>query len=114
MARRRSRQEWKELVLEWRRSGLKRAAFARRSGVNPKTFEFWCWALKTELPAPSAALKLLPVHAATAPARPVEPAGDGLRVVVDLSGGSLRVEFALEADARRVAELVAALRDTSC
>jgi len=37
-ARRRSRQEWKRIVLEWRQSGLTKAQFARRHGLNPTTF----------------------------------------------------------------------------
>jgi hypothetical protein len=116
MARRRSRQEWKQIVLEWQRSGLKRAAFARRHGLKLKTFEFWCWALKAEMAAPAAAeLKLLPVHAAAGSAgHVVEHVGDDRRAVVDLSRGGLRVEFSLDADPRSVAELVAALRGTAC
>lgn len=114
MARRRSRQEWKQIVLEWQRSGLKRAAFARRHALNPKTFEFWCWSLKAELAAPSAGLKLLPVHALMAPAGRAEKTGDDRRAVVDLSGGGLRVEFSLDTDPRSVAELIAALRATAC
>src|SRR3954469_18288609 len=114
MARRRSRQEWKQIVLEWQRSGLKRAAFARRHGVNPKTFEFWCWALKQELAETSVGLKLLPVHASTASTGRVEKTGDGRWAVVDLSDGGFRVEFSLDADPRSVAELIAALRGTGC
>ena len=48
-ARRRSRQEWKQIVLEWQRSGLRKAQFTRRHGLNPKTFGFWCWTLKADL-----------------------------------------------------------------
>ena len=114
MARRRSRQEWKQIVLEWQRSGLKRAAFARRYGVNSKTFEFWCWALKEDLAAPSAGLQLLPVHASSVTAGSADKTGDGRRAVVDLSGGGIRIEFSLDANPRTVAEWVAALRGTGC
>jgi transposase-like protein len=115
-ARRRSRQEWKQIVLEWQRSGLRKAQFTRRHGLNPTTFGFWCWTLKADLAAAPAAppsLQLLPVQMvpvtggkAAAP-RPQ-------RAIVDLTGGTLRVEFSLDADPRGVADLVAALRERGC
>jgi transposase-like protein len=113
MARRRSRQEWKQIVLEWQRSGLRRAQFARRHGLNPTTLGFWCWTLKADLPAAPPGLQLLPVHAVSA-ARTAEAAGRDQRAIVDLTGGGLRVEFSLDADPRGIAELVAALRDRGC
>jgi hypothetical protein len=115
MARRRSRREWRQIVLKWQQSGLKKAAFARRNGVNLKTFEFWCWALKAELLAITSPprLQLLPVRVSDAPTGSPRPS-DGGRAVVDLSGGGLRVEFSLDADPRNVAELIAALRAKAC
>lgn len=115
MARRRSRQEWRQIVLKWQQSGLKKTAFARRNGVNLKTFEFWCWALKVEVAAMTSPppLQLLPVHVSDAPTAGPRPS-DGGGAVVDLAGGGLRVEFSLDADPRAVAELVAALRAKAC
>ena len=112
-ARRRSRQEWKQIVLEWQRSGLRKAQFARRHGLNPTTFGFWCWTLKADLAAPPPRLQLLPVQ--TVPvAGCTEPMPRLQRAIVDLTGGAFRVEFSLDADTRRVADLVAALRDRGC
>jgi transposase-like protein len=113
MARRRSRQEWKQIVLEWQRSGLGKAQFARRHGLNPTTFGFWCWTLKSELAAVPPRLKLLPVHALV-PAPDTEAKPRDQRAILDVTGQSLRVEFSLDADPRRVAELVAALRERGC
>ena len=113
MARRRSRQEWKQIVLEWRQSGLRRAEFARRHGLNPTTLGFWCWTLRADLGAAPPRLQLLPVQ--TVPvAGNAEAGADARRATVDLTGGALRVEFALGADPRGIADLVAALRERGC
>jgi transposase-like protein len=112
-ARRRSRQEWKQIVLEWQQSGLRRAQFARRHGLNPTTLGFWCWTLKADLKAAPPRLQLLPVQ--TVPvAGDAGAASDAERATVDLTGGALRIEFSLGADVRSVADLVAALRERGC
>jgi transposase-like protein len=113
MARRRSRQEWKQIVLEWQQSGLRKAQFARRHGLNPTTLGFWCWTLKAEAQAEPPRLQLLPVQAVPV-GRHAEAAADAQRAIVDLTGGALRVEFSLGADPRGIAELVAALRERGC
>jgi transposase-like protein len=112
MARRRSRQEWKQIVLEWQRSGLGKAQFARRHGLNPATFGFWCWTLKSELAAVPKRLKLLPVHALP-PTRETEAKPRDQRTILDMTGGSLRLEFSLYADPRRIAELRSDTRSTT-
>jgi hypothetical protein len=112
-ARRRSRQEWKQIVLEWQRSGLRKAQFTRRHGLNPKTFGFWCWTLKADLAAAPPSLQLLPVQTvpiATGKAATPRPH----RAILELTGGTLRVEVSLDADPRGVADLVAALRERGC
>jgi transposase-like protein len=109
-ARRRSRQEWKQIVLEWQRSGLRKAQFTRRHGLNPTTFGFWCWTLKADLAAAPASLQLLPVQTVPVAGGRATPQ----RAIVDLTGGTLRVEFSLDADPRGVADLVAALRERGC
>jgi hypothetical protein len=112
-ARRRSRQEWKEIVLEWQRSGLRKAPFARRHRLNPATFAYWCWTLKADLTTAPPRLQLLPVQTV-----PVDggttPAPRPQRATVELCDGALRVEFSLDADPRGVADLVAALRERGC
>jgi transposase-like protein len=112
-ARRRSRQEWQQIILEWQQSGLRKAQFARRHGLNPTTFGFWCWTLKADLAAAPPRLQLLPVQ--TVPVTGgTEPMPRLQRAIVDLTGGALRVEFSLDADPRSVAHLVAALRERGC
>jgi len=112
-ARRRSRQEWKQIVLEWQQSGLRKAQFTRRHGLNPTTFGFWCWTLKADLAAAPPRLQLLPVQTVPS-AGGTEATLRPQRAIVDLTGGALRVEFPLDADPRSVAELVAALRERGC
>src|SRR5919205_1929435 len=107
MARRRSRQEWKQIVLEWQQSGLRKAQFARRHGLNPTTFGFWCWTLKADPDTTPPRLQLLPVQAVPV-AGYAQVASDAQRAIVDLTGGALRVEFSLGADPRGIADLVAA------
>ena len=112
-ARRRSRQEWKQIVLEWQRSGLRKAQFTRRHGLNPKTFGFWCWTLKGDPAAAQPGLQLLPVQ--TVPVAAVKAATPRTQpAIIDLTGGTLRVEVSLGADPRGVADLVAALRERGC
>lgn len=112
-ARRRSRQEWKQIVLEWQRSGLRKAQFTRGHGLNPKTFGFWCWTLKADLAAAQPRLQLLPVQ--TVPVAAGKAATPRAQLaIVDLTGGTLRVEVSLDADPRGVADLVAALRERGC
>lgn len=112
-ARRRSRQEWKQIVLEWQRSGLDKAQFARRHGLKPTTFGFWCWTLKADLAAAPPSLQLLPVQAMpVAAGKAVTPRAQ--LAIVDLTEGTLRVEVSLDADPRGVADLVAALRERGC
>jgi transposase-like protein len=113
-ARRRSRQEWKQIVLEWRQSGLRRAQFARRHGLNPTTLGFWWWTLKAALAAAAPPrLQLLPVHGVPI-AGHTETTRHPQRAIIDLTGGALRIEFPLDADPRGVAALVAALRERGC
>jgi Transposase len=112
-ARRRSRQEWKQIVQEWQQSGLRKSLFARRHGLNPTTLGFWCWTLKADLEAAPPRLQLLPVQRAPVPGY-AEVTSGAHRAIIDLTGGALRVEFSLGADPRGVAELVAALRERGC
>jgi transposase-like protein len=112
-AHRRSRQEWKQIVLEWQQSGLRRAQFARRHGLNPTTLGFWCSTLKADLEAAPPRLKLLPLQ--TVPVAGCAEADVATqRAIVDLTGGTLRVDFSLGADPRGIADLVAALRERGC
>jgi hypothetical protein len=61
-ARRRSRQKWKQIVLEWQQSALRKDQYARRHGLNPTMLGFWCWTLKADLAAAPPRLQLLSVQ----------------------------------------------------
>jgi hypothetical protein len=81
--------------------------------LNPTTLGFWCWTLKADLEVAPPRLQLLPVQ--TVPvAGYAKAAADARRAIVDLTGGTLRVQFSLDADPRGIADLVAALRERGC
>jgi len=44
-AKKRGRAEWAEIIRRWGRSGLSRAEFAARLGVDPATLTWWRWRL---------------------------------------------------------------------
>jgi hypothetical protein len=45
----RSRSEWAKYCAAWAASGESRRAFAKRHGLNPRTFSWWCTELRHEL-----------------------------------------------------------------
>lgn len=51
MTRRRSAQEWEQIVDAWLASGQSRSAFAARVGVNASTLGWWRWRLDRDVPA---------------------------------------------------------------
>lgn len=51
---RRSREQWRGLVAQWRRSGQTQKAFAAEHGLVTSTLSWWCAELKREAPAPHA------------------------------------------------------------
>ena len=58
---RRSREQWCDLVTEWRDSGWSGVDFARNRGLNPNTFAWWRSELsRSARPTP---LTLVPVKA---------------------------------------------------
>jgi hypothetical protein len=81
--------------------------------LNPTTLGFWCWTLKADLETAPPRLQLLPVQA-TPVAGYAETASGAQRATVDLTGGTLRIEFSLGANPRGIADLVAALRERGC
>lgn len=97
-ARRRCRQEWRELTERWRRSSLTGVDFARREGVNPNTFAWWRSELGRE--QQEQRLTLVPVRSLVAsrpePVEVVLPAGIVIRIPES-------------ADLQRSADLVARL-----
>lgn len=45
-SRRRSQQEWSELVEEWRSSSQSRREFCSERALNPRTLSWWTWKLR--------------------------------------------------------------------
>lgn len=95
---RRSREQWSELVAEWRASGWTGVDFARNRGLNPNTFAWW----RSELSRSSRSTILTLVPVAGLERRPTEPPE------VVLQGG-LTVRVPERADPSWVARLVLAL-----
>ena len=78
-----------QLVARWRESGEPQAGFARRHGIPPWTFWYWCRKLAT-VPAPAPDV-FVPLHVAPDEATPV------LEVVLR-SGDRLHVRPGASAD----------------
>ena len=51
-ANQRSAEEWRHIVADWERSGLRRGEFARERGLHPTTLGWWRWRLQSEEPTP--------------------------------------------------------------
>ncbi len=100
-ARRRCRQEWREITVRWRRTGLTAVEFARQEGLNPSTFAGWRSEFAREDKAQSPPLTLVPIRYPGLPSRP-EP----VEIVLP-KGISIRVPDS--ADRQRTAELVGRL-----
>lgn len=98
-ARRRCRQEWRELTARWRRSSLSGVDFARQEGVNPNTFAWWRSELARE--QRDRRLTLVPVRSVVAPLPESVPGP----VEVVLPAGIV-VRIPNSADLQRSAELV--------
>ena len=68
----RRRAEWTKRVERWKRSGLEAADFARREGLKPRQFYWWCWRLGA-CPQPPTGPRRLPVRVEE-PSPPPAPA----------------------------------------
>ncbi len=95
--RRRSRDEWREVIADWRASGLSCAEFAQLHGLNRNTLAWWRSELGRE--ASSTRLSLVPVRTTAVAAKPLE---------VELPAGIV-VRIPIDADIDRAANLVRAL-----
>lgn len=102
--RRRSREEWKELVREVE-AGDSIDQVARRHGVRAGTLKWWRWQLRRGTVARSAtkSVQMVPVQVRQAP--PVTAVEDVVEVLV--RGALVRVRIGQ--DPRYIAELAAAL-----
>ena len=100
-ARRRCRQEWRELTERWKRSNFTGIEFARREGVNPSTFAWWRSELAREQRGER--LTLVSVRA------PVESRSNPIEV--ELPGGII-VRVPSTVDLLRSADLIARLMES--
>ena len=92
--RRRSRQDWRDLLLEQRRSGLPIERFARAKSLSPRSLRWWAWKLRDELAPPAVEIVEVPSRA-----------GHGVEVVV----GDVRIVFR-DAQPKIIAAVVRELR----
>lgn len=105
IAKKRGRAEWAEIIRSWGRSGLSRAEFAARLGVDPATLSWWRWRLGADgmdVTAPSGPLL---ARVRVRPEAAVEPtAADGQGYAWELTvtdGHTLRVRRGVPADELR-------------
>lgn len=109
MARRRSAEQWRELVAAWRASGLTAARFAATRKIKASTLSWWAWKLRGEAAstiaegsgsvavakAPPAFVEV--VTATAAPSRSGSDAGISLRA----GDFEVRIERGFDADTLR-------------
>jgi hypothetical protein len=96
---RRTREDWKRLIAEFRTSGMGTTEFARKRRINPKTFQWWAWELRDKSLAES--VKFVPVQTAAA----VVPTRD----VVEARVGAVTLRFESGTDVEYVSELLGRL-----
>lgn len=61
---RRSRAQWRQLLLDQRRSGATPEDFAHDHGILAQRLRWWAWKLRAELD--TRPIELVPIHTATA------------------------------------------------
>ena len=100
---RRTREDWKRLVAEFRTSGMGTTEFARKRRLNPKTLQWWAWELRGELP--TEIVKFVPVEARTAAVT--------VRDVVEARVGAVTLRFESGTDIEYMSALLGRL-DAAC
>lgn len=104
---RRSRAQWRALVVGYEASGLSQRAFCERRGVALSTFRHWREQLAQDPgdvhTAALPAVRLVPVQLV---AEPAVPAGSGIAL---LAGGGVRIELAAGFDAVTLQRVLATL-----
>lgn len=96
MSKQRHAARMRRLVARWRASEESGASFARRHGVTPWTFWYWCRKVTEE--SAEAAPALVPVHVlepdVSAGVEVVLPSGERLKVAAGASGDLVRTVVA--------------------
>ena len=108
MTKRSHRVRMTRLVSQWRASDESQAGFARRHGVAPWTFWYWCRKLSSEGPAEAGRAPAAPFVPVPVPVRVTPDAEAGVVEVVLPAGERMRVTAG--ASAELVRAVVAALR----
>jgi hypothetical protein len=102
-ARRRTADEWREIVERWRASGRSKEAYARRLGVSPITLGWWQWKLAGGAPEPT----VTPAFAEVVVSETAYEPKSSPDLVVEI--GDLRVRVPSGFDAGELRRLVSAL-----
>ncbi|MBM4195306.1 MAG: hypothetical protein FJ202_13160 [Gemmatimonadetes bacterium] len=93
----------KQLVTRWRTSGESGAGFAKRHGIPPWTFWYWCRKRLPTRPKVSTSPQFVPVH--------VAPAADGAVIEIVVPDGT-RLHVRAGASAELLRTVIAAVRAT--
>ena len=101
--KKRSREEWAELVTEYERSGgdETQASFSRRQGVRVASFRYWLYKLREPVEEPG--VRFVELTARTEEPRRSEP------VEVELTNGRCLVRFRGGADAVFIGDVISTL-----
>ncbi len=121
---RRSREEWRQLVVELEKSGLPRQGFAASRGINWRSLENWRYRFRREQRGragtrrAAAAVEFVPVRLlGPRPATP-EPSMTRERMtgdVIEARVGATHLRFLAGVDSAYVGQLLAALsRELAC
>jgi len=109
VGRRRSRQEWEQLIEEWRDSGSSAVGFCRHRKISPRTFAWWRWKLGAELRGEGAPPDFVEVKVLPAP-----PAPHAAVPVFDVLVAGLVVRVPEGYDEEALVRLVSTLERRPC
>ena len=104
-----SPEEWRDLLVEYRQSGLTQKEFAAKHEIPFSTFQYWLYvkSKKSSVSSPRNSARFLPVEVVASPASLTRAERSDVVEASLRSGVSVR--FAVGTDTRYLAELLAAL-----
>jgi hypothetical protein len=100
---RKTREQWAALVATFGKTTQSTAEFCARRGVSPRTFAWWRWRLRHQVPARGDAMKLLAVDV-------VDASPSGVRTSVVIAVGGVEVRLDAGVGPEYVAAVVSRLR----
>lgn len=108
----RSREEWVELVDEWKRSGASVEAFAEPLGIRPKTLLWWMWRLGARRARSKSSrvdeVRMLPVTVRA----PVVERPEARVIEVEI--GSTIVRFPAATDPQTIGDVMLEIKALTC